>query len=1413
MCMANWGLPIAIAAEDPQVIAWGDIPQASVPFYPVNTVGIASAHFHNLSVTAEGKLLAWPNQLPDTASTVPASMTNIVRMAGGMGHDVALRADGTIAAWGMNSSGQAAVPPGLSNLVAVAVGGYHSLALRADGSVVGWGDNSYGQVAIPSLATNVVAIAAGFYHSLALRADGLVIGWGDNGFGQTHVPPGLTNVATIAAGGDHSLALTAEGRVVAWGDDSYGQSTVPQDLTNALAVAAGDFHSLALVGDRTVRAWGPTSSTATAIPDGLTNAIAISAGGAHSLALVQDAELYFTAPQTYRVAVCGSSLTLQSGVPGSDTLVYQWEFNGTNLSGATFASLEMGDLQTNQTGLYSVVVRNAFGVVARTATRVTVVPSLVLSAPRSQTNLAGSSATFGVVALSTTPLGYQWSLNGTNLAWATNNTLSLDKLTPDQAGIYSVTLSNQYGLVSAPPATLNVIGILQLLGSRAIGTNVGDAVAIAASAGRASFAVRADGNVVGWGATGPTLKKMPIDLTNVAMVAVGYEHATALRKDGTLVGWGLNSANQVTPPSLTDAVAIAAGDFHSLALRADGSVVTWGDSDWGQMNIPSGLANIVAVAAGTHDSIALTSDGRPIAWGSAVPGETDAPQGLRNLVAVAAGQGHFLALQADGTVVGWGDNSAGQTNVPPGLTNAVMVAASGDTSMALTSEGRMLIWGEGARSQTNTLVAVSNVVAIAAGRGANQGSPHLALIGSGPPRITVPLVSRSVARGSTTSFMVAATGLLPLSYQWRFQGQDLPGETKRVLTLSDVDISQAGAYSVIVSNAVGVMESGIASLHVAEMLVNGLISKPADHVVDQGGIASLTVLVQGLDVGYQWLRNGITIPGAIDSILTLTNVGLGDAAEYSVLLTSSVGTAISPSVTLQVFPLRITFRPPYLVTYAGGSADFGVNAMGTPPFSYQWMLNGSPLAGATNSSLSLKNLQLDQAGSYSVWVTNVFGSTNSSAFSLTVPPSIVSLSSGRLTNFPGDATDLFASAQGVGPFSYQWYFDGQTLPEATNNTVYFDALTPEQTGQYFVTVSNSYGVVTSPWVNLTVLNLLQWQRDSTNPPSFLAIPAEFTSLAASSAGWAVASQLDGTVIGLSGSNSVPPLPPEGLSNAVGVAAGRRHGVVLRTDGSVACWGDNAFGQTNSPPGLTGVVSIAAGDFHNLALKSDGRVVAWGNNSFGQTNVPSNLSNVVSISASATGSWAVTRDGLVVGWGADALGHPVSVPPDFTNMTAAAAGGAFLFGLTDNGTLRICQNGSTNSFSPAAFTNLLAISVSGDQDLELRTDGTILSWSNPTNIPTGISNVVSIAAGTNSWALLDSRPPDQHVLVTFVSYDTKGFSVSLPTKGGRVYALEYKNSLTDSLWNTLPLVTGTGRQVMLTDPTAAGAQKFYRVRQW
>jgi hypothetical protein len=136
--------------------------------------------------------------------------------------------------------------------------------------------------------------------------------------------------------------------------------------------------------------------------------------------------------------------------------------------------------------------------------------------------------------------------------------------------------------------------------------------------------------------------------------------------------------------------------------------------------------------------------------------------------------------------------------------------------------------------------------------------------------------------------------------------------------------------------------------------------------------------------------------------------------------------------------------------------------------------------------------------------------------------------------------------------------------------------------------------------------------------------------------------------------------------------------------------------------------------------------------------------------------------------------------------------------------------------PPDLTNAVAVASGSEHILALRTDGTVVAWGansdGQTNVPPGLTNVVAIAAGgDHSLALVGDGPPVLQRPVVNPAWDTNGFSVSVPTQNGRVYALEYKASPSGGNWTPLPLAAGAGGVLSLTDLTATNSQRFYRVR--
>ena len=135
--------------------------------------------------------------------------------------------------------------------------------------------------------------------------------------------------------------------------------------------------------------------------------------------------------------------------------------------------------------------------------------------------------------------------------------------------------------------------------------------------------------------------------------------------------------------------------------------------------------------------------------------------------------------------------------------------------------------------------------------------------------------------------------------------------------------------------------------------------------------------------------------------------------------------------------------------------------------------------------------------------------------------------------------------------------------------------------------------------------------------------------------------------------------PAGLSNVIAVSAGKpipraQSGrTVVR--GALTYYGSD-YSLINVPAGLSNVVSIAAGYDHNVALKMDGTVTAWGYSIYGQTNIPAGCPTSQPLRPASV-ALALRANGTVVGWGCNSAGQ-ATPPDDLTKVKAIAAGGNY-----------------------------------------------------------------------------------------------------------------------------------------------------------
>jgi hypothetical protein len=162
----------------------------------------------------------------------------------------------------------------------------------------------------------------------------------------------------------------------------------------------------------------------------------------------------------------------------------------------------------------------------------------------------------------------------------------------------------------------------------------------------------------------------------------------------------------------------------------------------------------------------------------------------------------------------------------------------------------------------------------------------------------------------------------------------------------------------------------------------------------------------------------------------------------------------------------------------GSGATFSVIATGIPAPTYQWNLNGNPIAGATAASYSIASVAAGDAGSYTVTVTNSLGTVTSDAATLTVTSNVAApaFASQPLSQvIVGGTTVVFhAPAIGLPAPTYQWSFNGNPLSngggvsDATGSTLVINGATAANAGTYTCTASNSSGSIESNPATLQV---------------------------------------------------------------------------------------------------------------------------------------------------------------------------------------------------------------------------------------------------------------------------------------------------------------------------------------------------------
>lgn len=278
---------------------------------------------------------------------------------------------------------------------------------------------------------------------------------------------------------------------------------------------------------------------------------------------------------------------------------------------------------------------------------------------------------------------------------------------------------------------------------------------------------------------------------------------------------------------------------------------------------------------------------------------------------------------------------------------------------------------------------------------------------SGPVIINPQPASQTNVYGANVVFSVIAAGTSPISYSWNktgvalSNGGNISGADTPILSLNAVTGTDSGTYSLTASNALGPVTSSNAVLVVLDP---GIIAQPQSQTLAIGSNLVFQVLAAGTPIlSYRWQKGGVnlndggTVAGSTSPNLTLSTIAVSDQGSYDVVVNNSSDTITSQSATLTIAdpPPVITSQPKSLTQTPGALATFTVVATGTN-LSYQWYKNFVPLtdtgngipsgqvSGSLTPTLSVANCISSNAGSYTVTVSNPYGSAPSALAILTM---------------------------------------------------------------------------------------------------------------------------------------------------------------------------------------------------------------------------------------------------------------------------------------------------------------------------------------------------------------------------------------------------------------------------------------------
>jgi hypothetical protein len=729
-------------------------------------------------------------------------------------------------------------------------------------------------------------------------------------------------------------------------------------------------------------------------------------------------------------------------------------------------------------------------------------PPSIASSPTSEELYPGRPASLAVGALGT-QLSYQWQLNGTNVAGATNTTLNIASVSATTAGNYLAIVSNPAGSATSSVASISIVN--------PTGAKYEAAVIAANPTAYWRFS-----ETTGTSAYDYVGGFNAIDESGVTIDVPGPQSPALPGFEGTNVAVGINPANapnsyvQVPPLNLsTNTVTLTAW------IYPNGPQANWSGVFFGRGGATTAGINY----SGNTDEIGYTWTGY---------GEGDQNTwGWNSGLTVPENQWSLVALVIDpvkATIyVGSSNSLVSAVNV---YTNAIQTFASEPNQI-------------GADPTDDTGRVFSGTIdEVAVFQSALTPSQIGALYAAGSGQSTVPTiglqpVSGGLYAGETATLTATAAGTPPLAYQWQFGGSNLKGATNSTLVLPSLTTSEAGSYDLVVSNPQGSATSSVATLAVVAPATNAY----AKAVLADNALAYWQLNETNGSLAYDYI-GGFTATYQSNVVQGATGPeapGIPGFAANTLAadFTNGVGSSYvavpplnlsSTSVTITAWIYPDGNQNAWSGIFFGRSPDTGAAGIGFSgglnELGYTWNNNDGNTWGwssgvfaptnvwsfvaltvsPTNAAIYVFNTNSLQSSVHTyahilqpfeaapiqigadpaddsgrvfigtVGQVAVFQQSLSEAQLLALygagsgvsgfAPSIETEPSTVLI-YNGSSTEFSVDANGTPPLSYQWQLDGTNIPGATSATLNVSDADAATSGSYTVTVKNPLGSATS----------------------------------------------------------------------------------------------------------------------------------------------------------------------------------------------------------------------------------------------------------------------------------------------------------------------------------------------------------------